>query len=265
MQYFLCLLVFFTPFVALGQLDLKQPFEDCQIAGSITIYDYNRQEWIFSDSMDARRATLPASTFKIINSCIALETGTVKDEHVVFKWDGKERTVFGTPMAAWNKDTDLESAYKNSTIWYYVALAEKIGREKYAAYLSECHYGNGDLSEAGTDFWNYGDFAVSPINQIEFLKDFYEEQLTFSANTYAIVKKIMVSEATDEYTIRDKTGWTSKNGEDIGWWIGYVERKENVYFFATRLIKPVNEVNEDFAKCRKEITKRILAQIKAID
>lgn len=258
-------LFFFIPITAFGQVDLKQPFEDCQVAGSITIYNYSGQEWIFSDSVDARRATLPASTFKIINSCVALETGVIKDEHVVFKWDGKERTVFGTPREAWNKDTDLESAYRNSTIWYYVALAEKVGRERYATYLDQCHYGNGDLSEAGTDFWNYGDFAVSPTNQIEFLKGFYEECLPFSADTYAIVKRIMISETTDDYTIRDKTGWTTKDGVDIGWWVGYVERKDNVCFFATRLTKPVNEVNGDFAKCRKEITKRILAQIKAID
>lgn len=259
------LLALFSSLTTFGQIDLQQPFKKCNAEGSISIYDYKNHTWLFSDTADAEKETLPASTFKIINSCIALELGKVEDENEVFRWDGVERTFFGAKMIAWNKDTDLKNAYKNSIIWYYVELAKRIGRKDYKRYLAACGYGNGNLSETGDDFWNYGAFAVSPINQIEFLKSFYEEKLPFSKRTYGIVKKMMVSETTDTYTIRDKTGWTKKDGRDIAWWIGYVERKDNVYFFATRLTKEEVTDNPDFSGCRKKITKAVLKEIKAIE
>jgi beta-lactamase class D len=34
---------------------------------------------------------LPASTYKIFNSLVALETGAVRDETEVLKWDGIKR------------------------------------------------------------------------------------------------------------------------------------------------------------------------------
>jgi beta-lactamase class D len=47
-------------------------------------------------------------------------------------------------------------------------------------YLAKCSNGNNDLSQAEVDFWNFGNFAISPENQVAFLKTFYEEKLPFS-------------------------------------------------------------------------------------
>ena len=117
------------PFASIvSQVDLQQPFKDCNLEGSITIYDYKNKKWTYSDEADAKVATLPASTFKILNSMIALETGVIKDENVVFKWDGQKRFV-----ESWNADTDLKNAFKNSTVWYYVELAKIIGKKKIQA------------------------------------------------------------------------------------------------------------------------------------
>ena len=73
----------------------------------------------------------------------------------------------------------------------------------------------------------------------------------------------MISEQTETHIYRDKTGWTRKNGQDIGWWVGYLETKGNVCFFATRLVKGENENNPNFSKGRKELTKLILKEIEA--
>lgn len=74
----------------------------------------------------------------------------------------------------------------------------------------------------------------------------------------------MISERTETHTYRDKTGWTRKNWQDIGWWVGYVEAEDNVYFFATRLMKSENDNNPNFFKGRKEITKLILKDIEEL-
>jgi beta-lactamase class D len=63
-----------------GQVNLAKPFSDCGVDGSTTIYDYKEKKWIFSNKENSEVATLPASTFKILNSLILLETGVVKDE-----------------------------------------------------------------------------------------------------------------------------------------------------------------------------------------
>lgn len=249
---FICLVAFQNCFYA------QEYFKQCNVEGSTTIYDYKEKKWIFTDSVDAYRETLPASTFKIINSLIALETKTVKDENEILFWDQKDKKFFGKSMAVWNKDTDLKNAYKNSTIWFYVEIAKRVGRKKYKKYLKETNYGNSNLDTKGVDFWNYGEFGVSPVNQIEFLIKLYENKLPFSLKNIEKVKNIMISEGNSAITYHDKTGWTRKNGKDIGWHVGYAETPDNTYFFATRLTENVYPENRDFSKCRSKITKDIL-------
>lgn len=231
------------------------------IKGSTTIYDYRNQQWIYTDSVDAHVASLPASTFKILHSLIALEYKAVADENEIIKWDGVDKTHFGVRVPAWNKDTDLKTAYKNSTVWYYVELAKRLGRGLYPGILKACDFGNGVLTEEGIDFWNYGDFAVTPVNQITFLVRLYEGRLPFSRVTMDKVKAMMISETSDVGIYREKSGLTRKNGKDIGWWVGYMESGHNLYFFATRLIKDEHDKNPDFSKARKERTRQILDKL----
>lgn len=87
LRYWLMLLLF-APQAAQAQLDLVTPFRDCGVSGSTTIYDYQRARWIYSDSVDAHRPTLPASTFKVIHLLIALQTRTIRDENEIIQWVG---------------------------------------------------------------------------------------------------------------------------------------------------------------------------------
>jgi beta-lactamase class D len=244
-----------------AQTDLQKHFKNCNLEGSITIYDLQNNKWTYSDEEDAARATVPASTFKIINSLIALEEGVIKDENEVMKWDGVQRDI-----SPWNADTDMKNAYKNSTVWFYQELARRIGKEKYASYLKKCSYGNQKLTSAIDRFWLDGSLAISPKNQVEFLKSFYEEKLPFSKRSYEVVKRIMLQEVPENatYELRAKTGWGKVEAQDIGWWVGYVEKKNNVYFFATRVQKPIEVTNENFMDCRKEITKKVLTDLQIL-
>lgn len=256
--------IFFSIFIsakAFGQIDFQKPFQDCNVQGSITIYDYKNKKWTFSDKADAKRELLPASTFKVINSMIALETGAVKGEKEVFKWDGRVRDI-----EAWNADTDMKDAFKNSTVWFYEEIARRVGKERYKEFLKKSNYGNGKIyGGRGVNFWVYGDFGVTPINQVEFLKAFYEEKLPFSKRTFEIVKRIMLNEKTDNYALYAKTGRTMSKEPDTGWWIGFVEGKNNIYFFATRITQKKGTENPRFNDCRKEITKTILREMKIIE
>lgn len=243
-----------------AQQDLLSSFDACQVEGSITLYDYNAKKWIYSDSLDSHYPTLPASTFKIVNTLIAIDAEIILSENEIIRWPGVTDTIKYGYRPDIYQDMSMKDAFKTSAGWAYVEMAKEIGKEKYQGYLTAINYGNADLSIDDVDFWNFGDFAISPANQIEILVGVYEETLPFSNESFGILKKIMIEEETPLYTLRAKTGWTSNKGKDIGWWVGYLEQNNNVYFFATRLIKDRASDNPDFAKCRKSITKGILNQ-----
>ncbi len=113
-------------------------------------------------------------------------------------------------------------------------------------------------------FWNYGSFTISPVEQINFLKAFYEETLPFSKSSYEIVKRIMIEDNNNPFVLRAKTGLTQFAGHTIEWYIGYVERKDNIYFFVTRLMKDSIIEDNGFSACRKTITRKILGEMMII-
>lgn len=253
------------PLYCCAQSSIKKIYDQFGIAGSTTIFDYQQQKWIYTDSNDAKVPMQPASTFKIIHLLIALETGMIKDEHEIIQWPGStDTTLYGYRPDIY-KDISVKEAFEVSAGWAFIEIAKRIDRAQYAHYLKQSGYGNLDLSEKGDDFWNFGAMKISPENQINFLRRVFEHKTPFSERNLAILKRVMITEQTDDYILRSKTGWTRLDGQDIGWWVGYVERENNSYFFATRIIKPLQVTNKNFNNYRKEITKAILRKIQAIE
>ncbi|MGU3376206.1 penicillin-binding transpeptidase domain-containing protein [Chryseobacterium sp. M5A1_1a] len=241
--------------------DFKKYFDECHVDGSVVIYDNSKKKWFLSDTVGSKKETLPASTFKIINLLIALETKIIKDEHEVVKWPGKTDTVkYGFRPDIYH-DMTVKEAFEVSAGWVFVELAKKIGKENYKKYLMRSHYGNLDLSQTDADFWNFGKFEISPVNQVEFIKKLYTEDLPFSKRNIEIVKRVMITEKTKDYTIRSKTGWTRDNGINTGWWVGSIENNQGTYFFATRLLQSRQINNPNFGACRKEITKAVFSNL----
>ena len=229
--------------------NLQKYFDDLNIKGSITIYDYKNKKWYYSDKKDSEKRTLPASTLKIPNSLISIEEYAVKDENEVLKWDGVIRE-----FPAHNADTDLKTAFKNSTVWFHREMSRRVGIDKYRKYLKEFNYGNQKLSGIPDYFWLDNTLVISPAEQINFLSGLYDEKYPLSKRTYNIVKNVMIEKKTDSYTLRAKTGSGLVKTLDIGWYVGYIETKDNVYFFATRLQQDEPDKNDDFLNLRKTIT-----------
>ncbi len=252
------LLLVLFPASLLAQTAYQKYLDSLGFAGSTTIFDYKNQKWIYTDQQDALIATLPASTFKIPNSLIALELKAVTNKKQLIRWDGKKRFI-----EAWNKDTNLEEAFKNSTVWFYEEVARRIGKKTYRRILKEMKYGNGLITEECVNFWLEGEFSISPKEQIEFLIKLYHKSLPFSDSTMNTVKEIMISKQSDHQIMRDKTGWTTHNDLEIGWHVGYLETSDNVYFFATRLTKKEDGETDQFLKSRKEATNLLLNSLMA--
>jgi beta-lactamase class D len=241
--------------------DFNAHFDACGVSGTSVIYDVKNQTWTTNDTSTWKNEDLPASSFKIINLLISLETGVIKDENEVIPWVGSTDTVKYGYRPEIYKDMSVKEAFEVSAGWVFTELSKKIGKERYLHYLEKCKYGNMNLSEPDPDFWNYGEFAISPKNQVEFLYSLYTDKLPFSKRNMAIVKKVMVTEQNADYTLHAKTGWTRANAQNVGWWVGYIETRSGDYLFATRLRQDRKYNRADFGSCRKEITKKVMKEL----
>ncbi|HBS85610.1 MAG: hypothetical protein A2W91_14395 [Bacteroidetes bacterium GWF2_38_335] len=238
--------------------DFKNLYDSCGLTGIFAVYDSKNDKYIVYNEEAFNKQYTPASTFKICNSMIGLETGVISDEDYVIKWDSVKR-----PVPAWNSDHDLKTAFRNSTVWYYQELARRVGAEKMKFWLDKTSYGNADTTGGVDRFWLTGGLKISPAQQIEFLKKLHDNDLPFTQKSMDVVKKIMLAEETKEYTLRAKTGWGTEGNTDIGWYVGYVETKNNVYYFVNCIFTD-DQKNKFFAKARKEIAMEILKRLGAV-
>ncbi|MCW5213061.1 class D beta-lactamase, partial [Desulfobulbus sp. TB] len=233
---------------------LQELFQSRKVKGTIVISSLDGATEYISNTARSEKRFLPASTFKIPNTLIALAEGAVANAQEVLKWDGKDA---GWP--AWNKDQSIETAFPVSCVWFYQELAKRVGNSTYVSHLEQLQYGNKITGPDVITFWLEGDLRISAQEQIAFLKKLYNEQLSYSKEHQDVVKKIMIVDETPQYTIRAKTGWTTQDNQQIGWYVGYVTTEKQVWFFATNI--DINE-KSDLAY-RKEITRKAL-QIKGI-
>ena len=216
-------------------IDFGRHFRELGVEGSIMIYDFNNARVFQHNPQRNTTAFLPASTFKILNSLIALETGVISDEIAILTWDGIQRK-----LPEWNRDLNMREAIKLSAYWFYQVLARRVGHDRMEKWVTQVGYGNQKIgSKDDIDkFWLEGELRITPQEQIQFLRRFYNNDLPFSKRSLSIVKDILILEQTPDYTIRGKTGWVGFVGNvtpQIGWYVGYLEIKNNVYFFATNI------------------------------
>jgi beta-lactamase class D len=228
---------------------LEKLFSERNLEGTIVISSLDGMtEYLYNKNRSEKRF-LPASTFKIPNTLIALDEGAIANEKEIIKWDGEDK---GWDL--WNKDQSLETAFPISCVWFYQELAKRVGNSEYLSHLDKMHYGNKMTGSDVTTFWLEGDLKISAREQIDFLKTLYNDQLPYKKEHLTILKKIMVVDETPQYVLRAKTGWTMRIKHQIGWYVGYVETSGQVWFFATNIdIKKKSDSNY-----RKEIAMEAL-------
>lgn len=231
---------------------LKKYYDEYEVTGSFALYNEQENKFIFCNKDQYKEEFSPASTFKICNSLIGLETGVIKDANFVIKWDSVQR-----PNPLWNKDHNLKSAFKNSTVWYYRELARRVGGKRMNYWLKKSKYGNADTSGGLDIFWLKGGLRITPEQQIDFLRRLRNNKLPFSKRSVSIVKDIMIADVTSEYVMRAKTGWADESDRIVGWYVGYVETKGNVYYFAN-CIQSAHLDHKRFAEARIKIAEQIL-------
>jgi beta-lactamase class D len=236
-----------------------KPFFDRQgVNGCFVLFDEANNEFIRYNPAVCDSGFIPASTFKIPHSVIALEEGVVSDTDQVIPWDGHK-----WPVKNWNQDQTLRTAIKYSCVWVYTGFAKKIGIGKYDQYIEDFDYGNKNLNGPPTRFWLAGEFRISANQQIAFLRKFYHDELPVSKESVEKVKQLIILDKGDNWTLSGKTGGGVLNDKEyIMWLVGYLEKDNHPYFYA------LNFISDDFKgtrQARYKITKDILMELKRIE
>lgn len=230
--------------------EFQSIIDSADVKGSILIYDLNKDMYYSNDFEWSNNGNLPASTFKIANSIIGLETGVIENDSVIFKWDGEKKW-----LKSWEQDLILKDAFQFSCVHCYQEVARKIGSKRMNNYVLKLNYGNLEIDSTNIDkFWLEGESKISQMQQIDFLKRFYNFELPISKRTDSIMRKILLIEETDQFKLSGKSGLSNYNGEYNGWFIGFVEFEYNTYLFATNL-EPKKEFDlNSFIKKRLDLT-----------
>lgn len=232
--------------------DFAQHFREAGVTGTFVLYDPAEGRYLVHNPARARERFIPASTFKILNSLISLETRVVADTSTVFPWDGVEHEI-----APWNRDHTLATAFENSVVWYYQELARRVGEDRMRDHVQRVEYGNGDIGGGIDRFWLTGNLRVSPIEQVTFLQRLHERRLPFSDRTVDAVEGMMVEDRGADYVLRAKTGWARWDPADIGWYVGYIVHQDRPYYFALNL----DIEHRAQAAARRGVTRAILSDL----
>ena len=234
--------------------------DSADVLGSILIYDLNNSTYHSNDFKWAKTGQLPASTFKIPNSIIALETGVVENDSTLFEWDGEDRA-----LSNWEQDLYFSEAFQYSCVPCYQEVAREIGLLRMTEFLDSLDYGNMQVNSTNLDmFWLQGESRISQFEQIDFLQRLYRSELPISKRNEIIIKRMMIIEENQAYTLSGKTGWSISNGEDNGWFVGYIETQLNTYFFATN-IEPTSQFEMgNFPQIRRDVTLTAFKQMSVL-
>ena len=185
----------------------------------------------------------PASTFKIPHALAALDAGVLDGPDARIAYDGANQ-----PFEAWRRDHTLRTAIRDSVVWYFQRVAERLGAERERAYLEKFRYGNADATSGLTTFWLGGSLLISPDEQQRFLLDLFADRLPVERRHMDAVRQLLVQPAgtvvnaagsqpfgpASGVVVAAKTGAArDRSGQDVRWLVGHVARGSRSWIFVS--------------------------------
>lgn len=245
-------------------VDLGERFGSAERA-SFVLLDIRSGSIVRHDPERAATRLVPASTFKVPNTLIALEMGVVEGPGHVIEWDSLAVPRTGFFPSSWARDQTLESAFRNSVYWYYQVLAREIGVEAYREWLDRFGYGNRNPGGGIDVFWLEGDLAISADEQVGFLRRLWTGDLGVSERSTQVVKDLMRLDEGAGYRLSGKTGTAEVTPtRELGWIVGVVETSDGDFAYALNM--EGERVWEEWPPGRRtQLVLRILEDLRVLD
>lgn len=226
-------------------------FAEAKATGTFVLYDPWDNKLIFHNEERAKTRFVPASTFKIPHTLLALHFGVINNvDEFFYHWDGTPQDI-----QTWEKDMNLRNAMKTSCVPAYRQIANVIGLEKMRAAIKDLNYGNTEI-DSQDNFWLDGSLQISALEQAVFMV-FHN---TNNAETYdpnappyrgtSLVFKQEHIDALNDITLyaqngakylHAKTGTsTEAHKKAVCWWVGWIKDAETgrVWGFALNIDMP---------------------------
>ncbi len=190
-----------------------------------------------------RRFT-PCSSFKLPLAVMGFDSGVLIDPHHPL-W--AYRPEFQSTMEAQRKPADPTIWLADSIVWYSQELTRRLGEARFGAYVRQFGYGNEDVSgnpgknDGLTQSWLMSSLAISPDEQVAFIRRFLGRQLGVSDHAYdATLASLAHYPAEGGWTLHGKTGSgfvrdakrTIDRSRPLGWFVGWGEKDGRRIAFA---------------------------------
>jgi beta-lactamase class D len=179
----------------------------------------------------------PCQTYEIPGDLMGLDAGVVSPT-ARLKWDGTPQ-----PVASWQQDADLKTAFANSIGWWQARIAEDLGHDTVKQELHRLGYGNEDVGSSLTSFWmgpaHGGQVGISTREQAGFLHRLYAGELPVKPDAAKAVEQAMVDETRGDATISGKGGdcaTLSDSSEEVAWYVGRLTSGQHDWTFAASLV-----------------------------
>ena len=208
-------------------------FAEAGVRGTLVVHDVTADVYTVHDRPRAQTRFIPASTFKIPNTLIALDSAVVASVDTVLPYGGGR-----TARPEWAHDMSLREAIQMSNVPLYQGVVRRIGLERMAENVRKLGYGNADIGAQVDNFWLKGPLAISAVEQADFLQRLAEDRLPFSKAAMAAVRDITRQSCSAD--LHAKTGSGSGPDKDVGlgWWVGWVVKEGHLHTFALNIDAP---------------------------
>jgi len=206
-------------------------FQQAGVEGTFVLLDERSGELRGFNRRRAEQRLSPASTFKIANALIALSVGAVKDVDELIPYTGDPNPF----MREWLQPMGLRGAMTVSNVPIYQELARRIGLLRMGKALARLNYGNEQIGTNVTTFWLRGPLAISAVEQTRFLSALAHQSLPFPRSAQQRVAEITRVDSGPGWSLHAKTGWQNAPGAGVGWWVGWVQRGNQITPFALNI------------------------------
>jgi beta-lactamase class D len=207
-------------------------FREQKVVGTFVMLDPEADTLHVWSEARAKQRYIPASTFKIPHALIGLHVGAVANVEEVLPYGGEPQR-----LKQWEKDMNLRDAIVVSNVPVYREMARRVGLERMREAVKAIGYGNAEIGAVVDRFWLDGPLEISAIEQVQFLQRLTSGQLPMEEKAVQAVMEITPLEKGEKHALRGKTGWywPDGGGQQIGWWVGWVERHGKTYPFALNI------------------------------
>ena len=153
---------------------------------SFVLYGLDADSYVVQNKNNGVARVLPASTCKIYSGLIALETGVIDSARSVEEWN---RITY--PYEPLNSDQTSISDRQNSVSWYFQGTDTQVGIKELNSYFTQLSYGNHNLSWGIEGYWMEATLRILPVEQVELLKDFCQNDTIFRIENVDTMKEIL--------------------------------------------------------------------------